>query len=553
MKPYPHSSRGFSFVELALVFTIIGLLLISVYTGRYLIQVSSYDAIIVQFQQIERAVDDFEKRYDALPGDMANLGGTVDAYFSSESTTINGNGNGIIDCNGGGVDDCDDDGLNEADEYEDLYFWYQLNLTQFYGINAPGAVWDINDPYIPIIENQDGTVPPGPIEGSRVTVKHNTDGLVFDLALYDPESVETDEAILSARQMLVLDERFDDGFPQTGRIRAVQTSGCFNASTNIYNTTDTITCIVRYIYKESSNTEENSDDMICDRLFLGYEKIGGTTGASTCPEGFRGNHIAVCEPGGSWTDAANTMELCEPIHCGKDDVLGDTRTIQCPRNYVGEITQTCSTGGVWTETTDDCDIDPALDNQPCTESLQLACPLGQTGSQNGGIVMACTAGTYDIGTITGTCSDITCSGDAIGTTSTSACPANYASGNTTNSCTITGGIMATQNTCIPAVGSCTPEGSTRDLDCPSGYQGKTPTGPLGTELTHRQTCVDVAGGGAAWVTEYNYCTPITCGGMPIGSYMHAPPSQQCETGIGTAIYVCNENGQWTYNDANCTT
>lgn len=551
--PLKCKDHGFSLLELAVVFTIIGFLLLAVYGGRYLIEVSRYDQIMGQFEEIAKAVDAFERRYSALPGDIANMGGSSSSFFSTSPTLINGNGNGIIDCNGAGTTDCDNDGLLEGDGFEDLYFWHHLHLAGLYHVpvtlDGSGA---ISVPYTAVLDGQSGSVPSGPFDGSRIRVENDSlDGLVFDLSFYNPSSAVNNLAILSPGQLSVLDRRFDDGFPTTGRIRAVSGGTCFAG--NAYSTaSSTLGCIVRYVYRESSNTQNAVADLTCGSYGLGQERFASNS-ANFCPVGFHGYSAGFCELGGSWTSAGEEVRFCEPLTCAPGISLGQQRSRSCPKHYVGEIIESCDQSGVFVEVADNCVLDPLLETQSCTEDLRVACPLGQIGNENNGRRVPCTLGTYDLTSVVGTCSDVTCGGGAIGSLTTSSCPANYSAGNVVAACTVHGQSMVTQQFCVPESVSCTTADSVRDLACPAGYAGKFLSGASGLEFEHRQICKNAVGLGLIWMTQYNYCTPVTCGNMPVGSNRIAPSDQQCDSGIGNAFFVCDEDGQWVYNNSNCVT
>ena len=68
----PPASKGFSLVEMAIVIDIIGLLVGGVLAGQNLMRAAEIRSIIEEEQRILGAVQAFQDKYAALPGDMSN-------------------------------------------------------------------------------------------------------------------------------------------------------------------------------------------------------------------------------------------------------------------------------------------------------------------------------------------------------------------------------------------------------------------------------------------------------------------------------------------------
>src|ERR1700712_2229391 len=82
--------RGFTLVEIAIVLVIIGLLLGGVLKGQSLIDSAKVKNIIQQSNSLSAAVNAYQDKFHALPGDDAQ--GTLHA----PGATGNGNGDGQI-------------------------------------------------------------------------------------------------------------------------------------------------------------------------------------------------------------------------------------------------------------------------------------------------------------------------------------------------------------------------------------------------------------------------------------------------------------------------
>jgi len=84
-------SHGFTFVEIAIVLVIMGLLLGMVLKGQEIITNAKIKNLESNFQSIAQAVSIYQERYHALPGDDSNA-----ERFDTLTTSTNGDGNGKI-------------------------------------------------------------------------------------------------------------------------------------------------------------------------------------------------------------------------------------------------------------------------------------------------------------------------------------------------------------------------------------------------------------------------------------------------------------------------
>lgn len=99
---------AFTLMELAIVLVIIGLLAGGILLGRDLIRAAEIRKTYSQFQEIKTAINTFRTKYNCLPGDCANAtdffgkaipgGGVCPADNGPPAIpTCNGNGDGLID------------------------------------------------------------------------------------------------------------------------------------------------------------------------------------------------------------------------------------------------------------------------------------------------------------------------------------------------------------------------------------------------------------------------------------------------------------------------
>ena len=80
-------NRGFSLIEVAIAVLVISLVATFSLKGRELVQTAKIRAVIEQVETFRIAVDTFEEKYGALPGDLSNAKDLID------SSLDNGSGN----------------------------------------------------------------------------------------------------------------------------------------------------------------------------------------------------------------------------------------------------------------------------------------------------------------------------------------------------------------------------------------------------------------------------------------------------------------------------
>ena len=201
-------SKGFSLIELGLALAIIALIAGGVIKGRDMIANARLQNIATQMGQVELAINSFESRYGALPGDMANASGA----FTGVPAEGNGNGNDRIDT-----------AAEAARAFQELGLAQLIN-GQFDGLApATGATCP-------------STTCPATATGGRLQFLLDTpSGTGNFRALLSPNGQ------LDVRQLAELDRKLDDGRPSTGRFQLLANAPAACASNgnwNVGNTAD---------------------------------------------------------------------------------------------------------------------------------------------------------------------------------------------------------------------------------------------------------------------------------------------------------------------------
>lgn len=490
MQPAPQKRQsGFTLAELSIALVIMGIMAGGVMVGTSLIESAESKAVVSQTTDMARAIDKFQQTYGALPGDMPNAA----AFFPGIS---NGNGNGKIDAG------------------EQLLVWKHLATSGL-----------IRGDYDGITTAPNIGLPESVLGGAAYTISDVPDvGLVFELSSYSGSTGGL--AAMSARDALSVDEKFDDGNPARGRIRALDGSNtpaqCISGSDYTTAFGNVKTCRLQILATAAALNES-----AVQAASVACGTVGATrSSASSCPAGYVGEVLETCSANGSWEVSHFN---CSPYNCG-GGVFGATRSYACPANYDnGPIEQTCAYGG-WVESSNNCTPETGA----CTNGQvrTLPCSFGQSGY----VEQTCSGGAW---TNDDQCADVQCGGDSIGDTATIACPVGF-TGNITRVCTISGGWENVSNNCVADEGGACDSDSdtTQALTCPDGEVG-----------TLEQTCVD--GTPDAWVTTTDTCEAVNCGGMPVGFTRLA--EENCADGyVGQVYETCQDDASWALVDSNCT-
>jgi prepilin-type N-terminal cleavage/methylation domain-containing protein len=189
-----NNQRGFTLVEIAIVLVIIGLLLGGILKGQEMINQARIKNVINDFNGITAAVNSYQDRYRAVPGD--DQGATARWTVAAPA---GGNGNGII----AGLYNANNTagtGGAPAAAAESNLFWQHLRLAGF----VSGATAGLGS----------GTPPPnatGGIVGVETGVT-GTNGMGFTSLIICTSNLPDKIAI-------AVDTQMDDANSTTGQVR----------------------------------------------------------------------------------------------------------------------------------------------------------------------------------------------------------------------------------------------------------------------------------------------------------------------------------------------
>ena len=193
------SNKGFTLVELSIVLVIISLIVSGVLVGRDLIEGARLRATVQQIGDFNTAVNTFELRYNALPGDANG------ARFGLTGT---GNGDGTI------VDDTTNNASGEP-----TIFWQHLSEEGLISGNfteaATSVAIDDNFPATELNVNGFAVYGLNGVNFYHIGQTNNTTGV----------GANFDDATLTPIQAYNIDEKLDNEQPHTGTIRSAGGDG----------------------------------------------------------------------------------------------------------------------------------------------------------------------------------------------------------------------------------------------------------------------------------------------------------------------------------------
>jgi prepilin-type N-terminal cleavage/methylation domain-containing protein len=229
--------RGFTLIELSIVLVIIGLITAAILVGQDLISAAAVRAQISQIEKYNSAVNTFHGKYGYLPGDIPNGVAVQYGFIARDTTTGSGDGDGIIEgtmasSNAGDSESCG----------ETIVLWRDLSAASLIDGGFTTAAADY--PSCNALGNLTSTSTPGIgdiLPKARIGqgnyiyaysggccnyaygvgwTSNNVNYLGISQVVQNHAEGLQDNFGLTVAQAYSIDQKIDDGLPQTGKVIA---------------------------------------------------------------------------------------------------------------------------------------------------------------------------------------------------------------------------------------------------------------------------------------------------------------------------------------------
>jgi len=223
------NETGFTLIELSIVLVIIGLIIGGVLVGTDMIRAAQIRAQISQIEKYNTATRTFQGKYGALPGDLNAQVATQFGFVARGNFAAQGDGNGIIQTTGCGGSSCPYNGGEQTIGEQGL-FWVDLSQVGLveggfntatadsvnFSVTTPGAYSPEaklgSGNYVYVWSGGVGTTgaTTNGVNYFGISVITNVNGVFLGAKYSIPGT--------TVWQAYNIDQKIDDGFPQTGRV-----------------------------------------------------------------------------------------------------------------------------------------------------------------------------------------------------------------------------------------------------------------------------------------------------------------------------------------------
>ena len=257
MAKFSAQQRGFTLIEMSIVLIIIGLIIGGILKGQELIESSRQKNIQSQVDAIRSAVNSFQDRFKAIPGDYSSAVTNINALAS------NGNGNGLINAYATGDVLAEMIGIIGTTASENLNFFNHLvgagllggaslvdGTAAAAGFSGGGVVSPLPSAAYP----QSGMTAVYGTHQGQTTNGTPITGIWLRVHTFNAAAMTNANAVISPQRAFQLDTKFDETTPGLGRIRTdfqtTDAGACGGLAANTYAPLNTVRNCILYFALE---------------------------------------------------------------------------------------------------------------------------------------------------------------------------------------------------------------------------------------------------------------------------------------------------------------
>jgi prepilin-type N-terminal cleavage/methylation domain-containing protein len=225
--------RGFTLIEMSVVLVIIGLIVGGVLVGQDLVRAAGVRAQISQIEKYNQAANTFYGKYGYLPGDIPAAPAAQFGFIARPGYAGLGDGNGVIEgaASTGGNHCGYCDGIGET-----VLFWADLStaglidgsftVASAYTFPTSDITGTALSAYFPAAKIGGGNYVYVWSGGTNASLGYSNSINYFGLSAITKDMAQTDAGEMNSTpgltvlQAYSIDNKMDDGFPQSGRVTA---------------------------------------------------------------------------------------------------------------------------------------------------------------------------------------------------------------------------------------------------------------------------------------------------------------------------------------------
>lgn len=226
------SEQGFTLVELAIVMVIIGLLIGGILKGQELISTAKVGATVSQIKALDGAINTFQEKYAAYPGDMLNPNLRI-PNCTAAPCNVAGNGNSQI-VNGAITTMGNAPVAPNGATGEGSRAFSHLALSDLLSGIDPNETASVFGASLPVVKAGGGMWIGYTSQATSAGIATLTAGRHYAMLNATPVTMAVDTGAFNSNIAAQIDRKIDDGIANRGGAQTIGT-GCADTTSGVYN------------------------------------------------------------------------------------------------------------------------------------------------------------------------------------------------------------------------------------------------------------------------------------------------------------------------------